>query len=165
MVPDTHLRVLRRIYDALQDSGVTWVLTGSMGLALRGVPLTPGDIDIQTDEAGAYEIERRLAGFVTRPVAYGAAPHIRSHYGKLEIDGVQVEIMGDIQHHLDQDEWSPTADLRALIEHVAVTYGTQEVMQVPVLPLDYEHRAYVELGRTAKAELIERRLNEQNPTI
>jgi hypothetical protein len=160
MVPNTHLRVLRRVCAALRDGGVTWVLTGSMGLALRGVPLTPGDIDIQTDEAGAYEIERRLAGFVTEPVAYGAAPHIRSHYGKLKIDGVQVEIMGDIQRHLDRDEWSPVADLGALVEHVTI----EEDMQVPVLPLAYEHRAYLELGRAAKAELIKQRLDEQHPT-
>ena len=54
-------------------------------------------IDLQTDVAGAYAIEHALADKSCRKVEYSAAERIRSHFGALAIDGVTVEIMGDIQ--------------------------------------------------------------------
>ena len=70
------LAVVRRLDRDLD--GALWVLTGSVGLALQGMPLEPRDVDVQTDAAGAYEIERRLAAYTTRPVAFvtreGPAP-------------------------------------------------------------------------------------------
>ena len=62
MVSARHLRVLRRVCELLEGTDVTWVLTGSLGLALRGVETEVHDIDVQTDAAGALELERLLAG-------------------------------------------------------------------------------------------------------
>ncbi|MBN1283987.1 MAG: hypothetical protein JXB47_01170 [Anaerolineae bacterium] len=157
-IPPKHRQVLRRVYEALQGGGVKWVLTGSMGLALRGLPLTPGDIDIQTDAAGAYEIEKRLAPFVEKPVSYSSTEQIRSHFGKVMIDGIRVEIMGDIQHRLEKSGWTSPADLGAL-----AMFAVLEDMQIPVLPLEYEYRAYLELGRTEKAQLIRQYIEKDQP--
>jgi hypothetical protein len=71
-------------------------MTGSVGFALQGVLIEPKDIDIQTDERGAYEIERRLSEFVTKRVTFFSPERIRSHFGELMIDEIKVEIMGDI---------------------------------------------------------------------
>jgi len=54
MIPQIHLQVLRKLYERLKDSNVNWVVTGSLGFALQGVPVEPHDIDIQTDKEGAY---------------------------------------------------------------------------------------------------------------
>jgi hypothetical protein len=65
------------------------------------MPVEPRDIDIQTDEAGAYAIARLFSECVTRPIAFSAADRIRSHFGALLVDGVKVEVMGDIHKRPD----------------------------------------------------------------
>ncbi|MFC6233223.1 nucleotidyltransferase domain-containing protein, partial [Paenibacillus allorhizosphaerae] len=49
--------VLELIYERLSMTQINWALTGSTSFALQGLPYEPGDIDIQTDQQGAYEIE------------------------------------------------------------------------------------------------------------
>ena len=46
---------------------------------------------VQTDEDGAYEVERRLSDFVVKPVLYKGSERMRSRMGKLSIKGIQVE--------------------------------------------------------------------------
>jgi len=74
---------------------------------------------------------------------------MRSYLGMLEIDGVKVEIMGDIQKRLADQSWE---------EPVKVEYYRLWVevdgMRIPVLSLEYEYRAYLTLGRTDKAEML-----------
>ena len=70
MLPAGFPEALRLIYDCLAGLPVCWVITGSSNFALRGAPLQPGDIDLQTDEAGAYALAETLAEYVVRPVGY-----------------------------------------------------------------------------------------------
>jgi hypothetical protein len=58
MVPQEYINVLRILYGRLEEHCIRWAVTGSLGFALRGIPLQPADIDIQTDRSGAYEAER-----------------------------------------------------------------------------------------------------------
>jgi hypothetical protein len=69
-------------------------LTGSLSFALQGVSVEPRDIDLQTDETGAYAIEKLFQEQVVKPVAFWASENMRSHFGVLEIAGIKVEIMG-----------------------------------------------------------------------
>ncbi|HEX7065215.1 MAG TPA: hypothetical protein VF199_09155 [Bacillales bacterium] len=54
------------IYERLQEQKIPWVLTGSLAFAMQGVPLTPNDIDIQTDRDGAVAIENLFKSFRSR---------------------------------------------------------------------------------------------------
>lgn len=150
MIPTPHMRALRRLCERLQGSGVNWALTGGLSFALWGLPLEPNDIDVQTDAQGAYEIERLFADCVTKPVRFSSGERIRSHLGVLTVDGVTVEIMGDIRKRLEDGTWEEPVDLRAHREHVRV-----EGMAVPVLSLEYEREAYRKLGRMDRARLLE----------
>src|SRR5579884_315732 len=105
MLNPDYLNVLRKIYARLVNTNIIWVLTGSLSFALQGIALQPHDIDLQSDEAGAYEIERRFSEFVVRKVTFSTAEKIRSHLGALSIDGIQVEVMGDISKRLDDGTW------------------------------------------------------------
>ena len=78
MIANVHLRVLERIADRLHASPVAWAVTGSLGMALQGVPVTVHDIDIQTDEKGVYEIERQLAFTCQGPAAQAVGRMWRS---------------------------------------------------------------------------------------
>ena len=61
MVEQSYFAVLRTIYKHLRDTPIVWVVTGNLGMALQGMRLEVHDIDLQTDEIGAYEIEKRFA--------------------------------------------------------------------------------------------------------
>lgn len=156
---ERHLSVLRVLYDALEAAGVNWAVAGSLGLALQGVPLTPHDVDIQTDAAGAYRVAELFADCVVRPVSQSAGPGIRSHFGVLEIDGVKVEVMGDVQHRREGAAWEPPPDLCRIKQYVDVAG-----MRVPVLSLEHEHDAYARMGRTERVAQIVCALEAQKPT-
>ncbi|NJE08637.1 hypothetical protein E3E31_08910 [Thermococcus sp. M39] len=155
MIPQTHLKVLRKLYERLKDSDVNWVITGSLGFALQGVPVEPHDIDIQTDKEGAYEIEHLFSEFVVRPVKFRESERIRSHFGALMIDGIKVEIMGDIQKKVN-DEWEPPVDINRYKRFVQI-----EGMKIPVLDLEYEYQAYLKLGRVEKAKMLKKFLDKK----
>ena len=128
---------------------VLWVLTGSLAHAIQGVPVEPHDIDIMTDQRSAYEMERHFAGSVIRRVMFAEAEIIRSHFGALLIDGVKVEIMGDLQKRLEDGTWESPIDL---LEHRR--FVIREGARIPVLPLEYEYGAYIRLGRHERAMML-----------
>ncbi len=146
-----HRAALCILCDRLHDADFAWVITGSLGFALQGVPVEPHDIDVQTTTAGAYEIARRCADLVTHPVAFASARRMQSHFGALAISGLPVEIMGDIQKRLPDGSWGPPTDLPRHRRFVAF-----ERERIPVLSLAYEAEAYRALGRAETADLLDR---------
>lgn len=129
------------------------VVTGSFGFALQGVPIEPNDIDIK-DKKGDYEIESLFCEFVIKPVRFSSAEKIRSYFGTLMIDGIEIEIMGDIQKRLADGVWEEPVDLKQYKRIVEI-----EGVQVPVLSLEYEYQAYLKLGRIEKAKMLRKWLD------
>ena len=157
MLDKKYLNVLRKIYTRLKDKDINWVVTGSFGFALQGVPVEPNDIDIQTDKEGAYEIERIFSKFLTREVRFSSSEKIRSHFGELTIDGIKVEIMGDIQKRLEDGTWEKPVNLKLYKRFVEV-----EGMRIPVLSLQYEYQAYLKLGRVERAKMLKEWLSRNS---
>jgi len=149
MLNVSYLKVLRKINERLNNTSLKWAVTGSFSFALQGVPVEPNDLDIQTDKEGAYEIERHFSEFMIKRVTFSSTERIRSHFGELMIDGIKVEIMGDIQKRNKDGSWENPMDL----EHYKWVVEV-EGMQVPVLSLEYEYQAYMKLGRVDKAEML-----------
>lgn len=138
--------------DRLADTGVTWAVTASANLALRGFPVEPGDVDVMTDAADIHRIAEAFAPHVTRPIRPPEdAEHgnIRSSFGALEIVGTEVELMGDVEHRVD-GEWVPADDVKSTREFLSVAGR-----RVPVMPLDHERRAYRAIGRDERVALID----------
>jgi hypothetical protein len=156
-IPPEHRSAIRRIQSLLSQMNNPWAITGSLGQALQGVPLTPHDIDLQTTQAGAYEIEQLLHPYVTEPVREKVGAVLRSYFGRLVLEGVQVEVMGDIQKALPGGGW----DAPPVLEEV-ITRADLEGYQLPVLSLDYEIDAYRKMGRLERAALLERWQQDQN---
>ncbi len=154
MIDLVYLNVLHQIHARLFNTDVNWVITGSLGFALQGVPVQPNDIDLQTDEAGAYEIEHRFSDVVIRKVQFSATERIRSHFGALQIDGVEVEIMGDIQKRGADGVWEEVVDPAHYRQMVEI-----EGLLVPVLSLEYEYQAYLRFGRVEQAKMLRRWLD------
>jgi hypothetical protein len=151
MIDQKFHAVLDVLYPLLQMEPVpVWVITGSMGFALQGMDVEVHDVDIQSDEPGAYEIERRCSAWSIRRVAFAESDRIRSHFGALEVGGVKVEIMGGVQKRLPDGRWEEPVDITRFRR-----WTVWEGMRLPVLSLEYESRAYRILGRIKKAEMIE----------
>lgn len=157
MIPPSHLNALRIIYTQLRNTDIHWALTGSLNFTLQGVPVEPHDIDIQTDEAGAYALERIFREHVVQPVAFRASEHMRSHFGVMEIAGVEVEIMDEIQKRLADGAWEEPIKVENHRRFVKV-----EDMLIPVLALEYEHQAYSIMGRIEKARMLREWLDIQS---
>ncbi len=156
MIDSKYTQILNKIYNRLRNTDIVWAVTGSLGFALQGMSVEIHDIDIQTDKAGAYEIERLFKEYVVNIVNLSTSEKIRSHFGELNIDGIKVEIIGDVQKKLGEDIWEEPVNLikyRKVIEF--------EGMKVPVLDLRYEYGAYLKLGRIKKAEMIKNYLDKE----
>lgn len=154
-IPTTHLNALRRIVATLSKSPIDWALTGSTSFALQGVPITVGDIDVQTDAVGAYDIATCFSECMVVPVQHCGTARIRSHFGVLELEGVRVELMGALQKRLPTGAWQEPVDIR--LHRRWVQY---EHLALPVLSLAYEAQAYRLLGRDERANLLLRYANK-----
>lgn len=151
-----HLPILRRLAARLESSHIIWAVTGSLGFALHGLPVTVHDVDIQSDADGAYEIARRMTAYITDPVALYETAAMRSHFGRMRVDGIAVELIGGVQKRLPDGSWGPPTDVREHSEMV-----TAGGMQFPVMKLAYEAAAYRQMGRLDKAEMLDQWLADQ----
>lgn len=147
-LPAGHATALERLLTLLDGLAQPWALTGSTSFALQGIDLDPGDIDVQTDRVGAGAIGTRLEEHAIAPIAYRASGRLRSWFGRFELAGVEVEVMGDLER-FDGDGWVGPIDVS---DHLRSVHWRE--YRVPVLDLAYEARAYEELGRTGRAEQL-----------
>jgi len=152
--PQCHT-TLRIICERLSDNQLNWVVTGSLGMVLQVMDIEVHDIDIQTDKIGAYEIESVFSEYVVKPVHYRKSERIHSHFGVLDIGGIKIDIMGDVQKLLEIQVWEEPVYVEQYRHWISF-----EGMQVPVLSLEYEHQAYRGMGRFEKAEKIKNWLEE-----
>ena len=147
------IAALRILHDALKGEGVIWAVMGSLSHALQGLKIQPNDIDICTDRRGAYAIEHILEEHVTLPVTYSQGDGVRSHLGELNIHGVKVQIIGDMETSTENGAWTP---LPPDPPHIIMVSGAP----IPVRTLEQEVETYIRLNRLERVdrlrELIER---------
>jgi hypothetical protein len=148
-IPEIHIQALKIILKELSDMDVPWCITGSLGLAVQGVDVSINDIDIQSTKRGVYEIQTRLEEFIIKSVTWKVSDKIRSYFGRCQIEGVIVELIGDIQKRGVHGTWIEPPDLTSLI--CTVEHGD---LMLPVLDLEYEAQAYEYLGRFEKSRKI-----------
>jgi hypothetical protein len=148
MIEACYFEVLGIILSRLRHLTHPWAVTGSLSLFLQGVEVAVHDIDLQSTKEGVFAIERALEEYVVHPVEYLESKKIRSFFGELDIHGIKVEIMGDVQKDIGSG-WGPPSYLPAWIRWVDV-----DELSVPVLDLELEYEAYRMLGREEKAEKI-----------
>ena len=145
-----HNSALKTICSHLKYDDFDWAITGSTSLILQGMDIAPNDIDIITNKDGAYKINSLLKAYETSPVSFSDTNKIRSHFGVFEIDGVKVEVMGDIQIKRGT-LWKTIAHLHLPHNIELVKYND---MSVPVLCLALESIGNRALGRFERADEI-----------
>jgi hypothetical protein len=148
-VPQPLLILLRLIANQLRGTPITWAVTGSCSLALQGVPVAVHDIDLRTTAKDAYALEAMFRAYQKRPVSFASTGTVQSHFGALEINGIQVEIIGDMQHRLPDGSWEPIVDMNGFKVWVVV-----EEIDLLVMSLPFLYQAYQLLGRADKVALL-----------
>jgi Aminoglycoside-2''-adenylyltransferase len=118
VLADTHRHALELVCERLSGTRVSWATSGSAALALQGLPVSCADLDLATTARGAVAVEQALDGHVIEPVGYRARGAIRGHLGRVELAGIEVEVVGDIQNRLPDGTWTPPPHLSERITHV-----------------------------------------------
>jgi hypothetical protein len=154
-VPQPLHAVLHLIAGQLRGTPITWAVTGSCSLALQGLPVAVHDIDLRTTAKDAYALEARFHFYQKRPVKFASTGTVQSHFGALEINGVQVEIIGDMQHWLPDGTWEPVVDMNRFKVWVRL-----DDIELPVMSLPFLYQAYQLLGRADKVALLKNWLED-----
>lgn len=151
--------LLVRLAEQFDDLGATWVVSGSAALVLHGLHgIEPDDIDIESDRLGALRMGERLsAAICLRPVVFGETDLVRSWFGRYELDGVTVEVIGDMQI-LDGAAWSAPFAVGGRWDRVDVGGWP-----VPVASLTALSRQYRLLRRPDRVAQIEAHLTGDEP--
>mgnify|MGYP001573404185 CR=1 FL=1 len=131
----------------LSDSNVPYCFIKSSSLALQGLPVNPNDIDILTTAEGAYNLQRALQpqGNLVREVQYSTDGMFGSYFGRLNIDGIPVEIIGEFTEKHSKG-WK--SNKKVLEERVFVY---KNGCLIPVSSLQDERESYEELKREKDA--------------
>jgi hypothetical protein len=148
-LPEQHTAVLTFLLAELPLAEHLWALTGSAGLRLQGMDIPVNDLDLQTDAATVFLLEKKLSQYMKTSVHLWETEHTLSYHGQAEIQGLQVELLGDVRHRLADQTWSESLVIGSLL--VRVEWHEYEV---PVLSLEHEAQAYEKMGRKEKAGLI-----------
>ena len=137
--------VLREIARRLDEANVRYTVVGGTSLVLHGLPLPVKDLDIETDPDDAYRFAELFAARIVESVALKESRSYRSHFGRFDFDGVQVEVMGRLERR-EGDGWVPT-------EVVNTESVDLEGTPVRVSWLEEETLAYIRHGRLDRAAL------------
>ncbi len=101
---------LLQLLDLVADSGIAWWLGGSAALAVRGVDVSPRDLDLITDRDGARELGQVLRGHLVEPCG-PIDGWIGAWWGRAFL-GARVEWVGEVRPQVDEPEptdFGPTA--------------------------------------------------------
>lgn len=139
-------RVLARLARQLDTAGVRFVVSGGATFALHGIPCAVRDLDLLLDAAGAYRAHELFADRALLPMGWRESRDYRSHFGRYEFDGVQVDMMADLTWR-EGERWLP------------ITANTEAVVEVEGVPVrvpwaEEEWLANIRRGRLERAGLI-----------
>jgi predicted nucleotidyltransferase len=148
LINQTITNVLKKISQMLQGHDVEWLVVGTASLAVQGVNLQPGDIDIITTKDDVFKIAEILKQYETKQVEFGRTPLFESYMGVYEIDGIKVEIMGDLREKRGNEWVSLTERLMSPI--IIEIDGTP----IPVSSLKDQIVSYEKLGRPKDSERV-----------
>jgi hypothetical protein len=149
------LSVVCQVVPAMFKSQQPWALMGSTGSVLQGIDrYSPPDIDLVTTMEGAYIMEGSVAGCgaTIRPVSYSISPPYESHFGIFEVDGVKVEVMGDLIIRCHDGMVNAADHFARWSDKVRVIHF--ETYHIPLVRLEWQLVANVLLRRPERSSGI-----------
>lgn len=77
--------------------GIPHMTVGGTAAFLHGLDLVPKDIDIVTTAEGAQVAHERLKEFAIQPLTFKETEAFSTHLGLFRVNGVLVQVLGDLQ--------------------------------------------------------------------
>lgn len=154
--------VMRQVVPAMFKSQQPWALMGSAASVLQGLDgYSPPDIDLVTTMEGAYIMAGSVAscGATVRPVSYSVSAPYESHFGIFEVEGVKVEVMGNLIIRCADGMINASDHFARWSDKVRVVHF--EEFHIPLVRLEWQLVANVLLQRPERssgvAELLLKR--------
>lgn len=141
---------LRELCRRASDLEAEWWLTGSAALAVRGVSIEPGDVDLVCSDRGAVTLGTIFADALLEPVVR-ADPGWISDYWSRAFLNARLEWIGSPKPDVDSPlpcDFGPAAAAR--LETVS-----WEGWQLRVPPLDLQRAVSQRRGLTGRVTLID----------
>jgi len=131
---NTVSKVLKNIAKILNEKDIPWILAGSTASYLNGLSIEPKDLDILTDKENAYKIDKifEKSFEVIRKMSYGETEIYASHFGRYKVQGVFVEVIGDLKIKYGKHEFFVPLDILLKYSKVIRLNGTL----IRVIPLE-----------------------------
>ncbi len=136
--------VIRRV----EGQSIDWWVVGSVALAVRGLAVTPGDVDLAVDGAGAHRLGEALLDDLIEPVV-PVDGWVCDWFGRA-FPGALVEWVGGVDERADRPMPSDFGPIAASRRETVIWRGHQ--LHVP--PLDLQLAVSEARGRTEQAALI-----------
>lgn len=150
MISKKYIEVLRFIVDRLKYKNINWCLVGTTNLIIQGVKIEPSDIDIITDDEGAYLLSKVFKDFEVKPLNYSSDDKFRSFFSTYQIKNIKVEVMGGFQHKTSKGAWS-----RVMVpKNLKCKAIKVKDYKINIVPLDVAYKFYKEVGRETTAQKI-----------
>lgn len=153
MISQKHQKAIAVIAASFKKAKIPWACIGSFNLAVQGVNVAVGDIDVMVTAKDHKKVNAILGKYIVLPMSYKESETFRSYFGIFEIYGVQVECIADLAIR-KKSGWEKTGV--RISTSVPRDYADTTIH---VIPLAEEYKAYKKLGRDKKATLIKKAMN------
>lgn len=156
MIETIHIqKALATVIQATESGPAKWIVGGSAGLMLRGIPLSaePRDLDIYCDDEDMFTIFQSLREFAVDEPTVSVTGMYRSRLCHFQIHNVQVELVGGFQ------VTATGCHYETAVRELLIPYGERIKLSgtslgVYVVPLAHELYFNVLRGRSDRVQLI-----------
>lgn len=149
-------KVALKIVKKLKDKN--YAIRGTASMVLQGLDMGVDDIDIVTDKELSKKINDIFETEIVEEIKFSESEKFRSHFGKLIIDNILIEVMGEFQVKDDKGNWSEKVD--ASVDQIEqVTVGNEKI-NVTKLGLELDLSA--KMGRWNEFHKIKKQLEEKS---
>ncbi|MBA4383234.1 MAG: hypothetical protein C0410_00715 [Anaerolinea sp.] len=134
----------------IEDSSIDWWLTGSAALAVRGLDVVPGDLDLVVDDTSASKLGELLSDYIIEPLQPSPG-WIWNWFGRAFLYA-RLEWVGGVNESADSSQVSDFGPTAAKRLEVVNWHGKD--LRVP--PLDLQLEVSKRRGLVERAEKISR---------
>jgi hypothetical protein len=136
-IPKEILQAIELIQPLLQDKNVDWLVGGSTGLLLQGVPIAqpPRDLDIYVDASSASVLYDVLQMYATDELIKSQTDIYISMLSHFRIANVQIELVGGFEVRVELSHYC--VEISDLLFDYRVSYETKGYF-VGLMPLAHE---------------------------
>lgn len=148
--------VLVKLAHVLNDNGITWAVGGSLLLYFKKKTDMFQDIDIMVMEEDAEKAKNLLMQMGTLAPPNPNEKYKTRCFLEFTIDQVDVDVMAGFVIVSEEKEWDCSLKPEYIEEHLQVNGA-----DIPLHSLDEWRRYYLLMGRKAKVEMIDRKIEQE----